>query len=245
METASTRSWKLDFARSAAWRREQDRFARAVEERRKDKLEENRIDEELIEFAASAILATTEDIDALRVKLDRYDADTVEALIENQQALDASRDRIEAMLGKAYVLPDGRRIFKKEDGLRVFDERGMEIKAEEVDPDLIEDWRPKYEEFFAEKDAEKRLAEERGDLLEFQKKLDDARERLDDNDLTKGDLADIEADLEQTMPLAVRRKLPGFQEQSEIDLTSDFGAATVPKPRAASSLKFDLPELTR
>lgn len=245
METASTRSWRLDFARSAAWRREQDRFARAVEERRKDKLEENRIDEELVEFAASAILATAEDIDALRVKLDRYDADTVEALIENQKALDASRDRIEALLGKAYVLPDGRHVFKTEDGLRVFDEHGVEIKTEEIDPTLIEDWRPKYEEFFAEKVTETRLAEERGDLFEFQKKLDDARERLDDNNLTKGDIAEIEADLEQAMPLAVRRKLPGFEEHPEIDLARDFGAATTPKPDAASSLRFDLPELNR
>ena len=189
-------------------------------------------------------MATADDIEQLRVTIDRYDAATVEALIANQEALEASRDRIEQMLGKAFVLPDGRGVFKTEDGLRVFDEHGAELQADEIDPDMIEDWRPKYEKFFAEKEIEAGLVEERRSLIEFQDQLDKARDHLDQDGLTKANLADIEADLEASMPLAVQRKLPGFVEPTIPAAARDFSAAAAIAPDLAD-LKLDLPEFSR
>lgn len=244
MEMTSARSWKLEFARSAALRREQDLFAKAVERRANSKLDADRVEDDMLEFAATAILATADDIDQLRIRLDRYDAATVEALMENQEALDASRERIEEMLGEAYVLPDGRRVFKTNDGLRVFDEHGVELSAEDIDPDLIEDWRTKQEDYAAEREVENDLLTERERLLEFQQRLDEARERLDDDGLTKGDIAGIEADLEALMPISAQRKLPGYEELAPADINSDFGvAASV--GTSTPELKLNLPELAR
>ena len=46
---------------------------------------------------------------------------------------------------QAYLLPDGRRVFKTEDGSRVFDEHSIEVT--DFDPETIEDWRPRREAF--------------------------------------------------------------------------------------------------
>lgn len=245
MDSAQTRSWRIEFARSAARRREQDRFLREADERRKDKNESGRLDEDFFEFAVSAMLASADDIEQLHAALDRYDALTVEALMENQKALDASRGRIESMLGRAYVLPDGRRVFKTADGLRVFDEHGTELGADDIDPDAIEDWRPRYEQFAEEVAQEQALKTEREKLIEFQERIEAARQHLQsDEDLTKADLADIEAGLDASMPLAVARKLPGFEEAPALDPARDFGAAAGLAPHLAD-LKLDMPEFGR
>ena len=236
---------KEEFARSAAWRREQDRFARDVEQRRKDRREADHAEDEFLEFAASAIMATVDDIEQLRMTLDRLDAANVEALMQNRIALDKSRERIETMLGPAYTLPDGRRVFKTKDGLRVFDENGVELGHEDIDPDLIEDWRPDYESFAAEKAAMQALLEERAELEEFQNRIDAARERLDDDDLTKQDIADIEVDLESNAPLAVQQLLPDYDEKAAITPTRDFAAAASPSVIAVPDLSQDLQHFTR
>lgn len=234
-----------EFARSAAWRREQDRFARDVDERRKDRRDVDRAEDEFLEFAASAIMATADDIEQLRVTLDRLDAANVEALMQNRIALDESRERIETMLGQAYTLPDGRRVFKTKDGLRVFDEHGVELDRDDIDPDLIEDWRPDYESFADERETERALLEERAELEKFQEQLDAARDRLEDDDLTKQDIADIEADLEANAPLAVQRLLPDYDEKAAITPTRDFAAAASPSVIAVPDLSQDLQHFTR
>lgn len=234
-----------EFARSAVWRREQDRFARDVEERRKDRRDADRAEDDFLDFAASAIMATSDDIEQLRMTLDRLDAANTEALMQNRIALDESRERIEAMLGQAYVLPDGRRVFKTKDGLRVFDEHGVELGRDDIDPDLIEDWRPDYESFAAEREIEKALLEERAELEKFQEQLDAARERLDDDGLTKRDIADIEADLRASAPTAVQRLMPDYKDRADIAPTRDFSAAATPSAISVPDLTSDLQHFTR
>ena len=244
MEPEHSRSWKLEFARSAKWRREQELFARDADERRKDRQDADRLEDDFLEFAASAILATADDIEHLRMTLDHYDAATVEALLDNERQLTEVRQQIDVMLGRAYVLPDGRRVFKTEDGLRVFDEHGLELSADDIDPNAIEDWRPRYEGYAEKVEREFELLKEREGLIDYQARVDEARERLDEDGLTKADLADIEADLEASMPLAVQRKLPGFVEPTIPAAARDFGAAAGLAPDLAD-IKLDLPEFGR
>jgi hypothetical protein len=82
------------------------------------KTEKERERRENAEFAAALkfALATPEQIAAFTVRLDTYDTATVEALLANQEALDAVKARIDDLLLKAHTLPDGRRVFKTEDG---------------------------------------------------------------------------------------------------------------------------------
>ncbi|MCP2000892.1 hypothetical protein [Nitrobacter winogradskyi] len=138
--------------------------------------------------------------------MDKYDTATVGALIENQEAIDAVRARIDAMLEEAYVLPDGRRVFKTKDGTRVFDEYGKEA-TKIVDPDAIDERHPTWEAFKAETDAKVKLEEDRQQLLEYQAKLGEARERLDKGEITKDELEELKSGLAEDMPDAAREKL--------------------------------------
>lgn len=90
-------------------------------------------------------MATPTQVEEFEIKLDSYDEAIVTALMENQELLDAVRNEITAMLSQAYVLEDGRRVFKTEDGTQVFDEFGTEVQADEVDPLQIDDSLPTWE----------------------------------------------------------------------------------------------------
>lgn len=225
MEQVTTRSWRAEFARSAAYRREQDRFFKETEKRLKDDRKVERLDDDLADLATVAVLASDEDLAEFQITLDAYDAATVEALMENEQQLEAVRERINAMLSEAYVLPDGRRVFKSKDGQRVFDEHGQELSPQEIDPNLIEEWRPRHEDFAAEIRLQDDLTDERDTLLRYQEKLDEARARIEGDDVTKQDIADIRADLDASMPIGVR-EIARPDTMPERDMRQDFAAAT-------------------
>lgn len=208
MEAALLRSYRLEFAKRAEWRREDERRTldqvRQKEEQQKREEREREAEHEALIDMAVMTLATTAEIADFNVKLDTYDAATVEALMENEQALEKVREEMRVMLDKAYVLPDGRKVFKTEDGTKVFDERGQEVTG--VDPDQIEDWRPRHEQFeeIAAQDAA--LSEQRRELIEYQDRLDEAREAANADGVTKAELDDLERRLEDA-PAAVKAKL--------------------------------------
>lgn len=95
-------------------------------------------------------LASPGRIAEFRVKLDTYETKTVEALMENQEAMDRARRNLDDLLGKAHTLPDGRRVFKTMDGEGVYDEHRQKLDSEAVDPSGIDDRKPKWETFKAD-----------------------------------------------------------------------------------------------
>ncbi len=126
------------------------------------------------------------------------------------------------MLDKSYVLPDGRKVFKTEDGLHVFDEHGVEVK--DFDPNEIEAWRPSYEKFFETTTQHQQLTTERDQLLDYQAKVDDARERTEDTEhpITHDELEELKADLEKSKPDAVKLVL-GEETEMERAAKSEAG----------------------
>lgn len=215
------RSWKDDFERASGirdeiYRREQlARFEARERERQKNEEREMELrDMEMFALVQMAF-ASPEQVADFKLQLDDYDAKTVEALIENEEALKLVREKMETMLGEAQVLPDGRRVFKTKDGQRVFDENGQEVSADIVDPASIDNKKPKWETFKAEKDEEIRLENERSQLLEYQGKLDTARDRLDKGEITTKELDALKGDLEKSMPDAVRAKVGNDRPEAE------------------------------
>lgn len=216
------------FARYAAISRElreklrdeldRTKLADRQKERRAEEKErrEERELEEVVQFVA---LASETQIAAFTVKLDRYDAATVEALMQNEQELRDVREHIEKMLGQAHQLPDGRRVFKTLDGKRVFDENGNEVSSDMIRPEQIEDGRKRFEPYWQERQHEKMLVQERDDLHEFQRKLDEARDAKDEPSLTKKDLDALEKEIDQAAPDRVR-ELAGEKPRTNADLPS-------------------------
>jgi DNA repair exonuclease SbcCD ATPase subunit len=215
MDASLPLSWREEFERVARVKRDDLRRkdeallsdVRDRMEREKLKREEDERDFDSVIAAVELVMATSQEIADFRVNLDEYDAATVEALMANSEALAAVRARIDEMLMQACVLPDGRRVFKTLDGTQVFDEYGQVVSIEVIDPDAIDDELPRWEVFDGANDEHARITAEREELIDYQARLDDARERLDDDEITRNELDEIKADLDEAMPVSVRATL--------------------------------------
>lgn len=243
MEGLPLRSYRHEFTRHAQWRADEKRRVLDQINRQEDKKQERereRSDDHdaFMDFAFGFILATDSQIAAFTVKLDTYDAATIEALMENERALERVQEDLRLMLEKAYVLPDGRRVFKTEDGFRVFDEHGEEITG--IDPDEIEDWRPRWEGFNAAIEERTALENERQQILDYQAELDEARERTAEEGLTEAELEEMEQRLERNMPDAVKRQLAGEAAPS---LDGDQPAMPQQQATFQPAGKLDMPSL--
>lgn len=217
-------------------------FARQQEEQRlrRERAEELRSDNaEFLDAAISVI--STSDISDFKVELDLYDTATVTALQEKNIALEHVSEQLNPFLAKAHVLPDGRRVFKTEDGQRVFDEHGDELDAQTIEPDEIGDEKPYWEQVEPLVREQHRLIEERAELIRYQAKLDDARERLDAGDLTRAEFEETRETLKADMPDAVRGHVPGMEAKDTpsaaiVDVQPDeleFSDDLVPTPLAS------------
>lgn len=195
------------FEQKAADKRRKERLLweeneHAFEERNRQKLREEEEKKLLEEF-----LATDRQIAAFRDELDNYDTAVVHALMDNERALEEARKRREDLESSAYRLPDGRMAFKTEDGKRVFDRNGVELSRDTVDPDSIPDSRPRWEALKGIVEEEKKLSQDRQELHEFQKKIDDARDAIGKPGVSAKELEELGADLKRDMPEAIRLSL--------------------------------------
>lgn len=214
MEQSPVRSWKAEFARSTDAERYREILRRTSEEIKKKEREEERAEREqdsLDHLEAMVVMATEAELDHFSNSLDTYDTATYEALLENERILDLTNRERDAMLEKAFLLPDGRRVFESEDGVRVFDANGVELDPSVISADEIEDWRPKYEGYASLTEKRQSLLEERDQLIAYQDRLAEARQRVEDGDLTKQELEELKNSLEEQMPGRVRELLPEDQ----------------------------------
>lgn len=239
--------WILEeFRRQARELKEGDRRHREAlslaEKRREEKREKEDERVQSMEELVIAVLASSTEIESFKMELNTYDAATIEALIENEEALKKVREDLKVMLDRAYILPDGRRVFKTEDGTRVFDEHGAEVK--DFDPQSIGDERPRWEAFISAKDDEQKLTEERDQLHEYQGRIDTARDRLDDKGLTQAELDELRKDLSENMPASVKARLP---DAGALERTAAEHAAPEDQQlaalRAPTTAKLGMPAL--
>jgi hypothetical protein len=195
-------------AKMSALLQEGFRLEGARDDRKKDR--EKKEQENGQDTLTVMLLSELDDIEAveLQAQIARHDQAIIEALIENEERLAAADRRVEKLLGEAHVLPDGRRVFKTEDGLRVFDEFGQEVGADDVAPTSIDEARPRWETFHADKGVRDGLIEERRDLLEYQGKLDEMQDRMANGTMSQSDLDQLHSLMADDVPESVRRHLP-------------------------------------
>lgn len=193
-------------------------FQLQQQEERKRRERDEGIESSTAELLDLAMLIVTEAEERqLRLELDRYDAATIEALYLNEAEMAKVREKLGRMLAEAHVLPDGRRVFKTEDGTRVFDEHGNEVDADTIHPDEIGDDKPTWEQFQSEFERYEALEHERQELLDYQAKLDEARERLDAGEMTREEYDRLREDLVEQMPEAVRMQVPELADRTPED----------------------------
>lgn len=221
---------RLEAAQRQQW------FIKAREEQKRREETAEEAADEVLAAGFAAVMATETQLAEFRTKLDLRDAATIEALNENriklehvQQLLLQSEARIQDMLDRAYVLEDGRRVFLTEDRSRAFDEFGGEVSGEDLDFDAVPQNAPTYEAYAEQIEIERELRaqeraliEEQRDILDYQDKLDEARERIASNEITADELEELDAELLDATPVSVTRHIPGL----ESDATHDQDART-------------------
>jgi hypothetical protein len=175
---------------------------------------------EYLETLAAIERASEAQIASFYERLTHYDTAIVEALMENEQALDDTGGKLNEMRAQAHALPDGRKVFKTTDGRQVFDEHGAAVGRDTLDPDAIGQGKPCWESFKTQLDARTQLEQERRALLEFQARADKAREKAGEEGISGKELDAIGAELEQAMPEAVRRKLAAQGHHAGADLSA-------------------------
>lgn len=194
--------------------------ARRTRERR-EQLDEQ-AEDDFASFAISAVMASDQQIEMFEAKLNAYDEATVKALLDNQKKLDEVNARLSALLARAHVMGDGRRVFRTQDGAQVFDEFGVEVKPNELDFSLISPSSPTWEKYQPDLLRRQQLELERQRILEFQEKVDAARDRTADGKIPKSELDDLDADLEASMPRSVKAQMPGHVTTNAPDLKTEF-----------------------
>ncbi len=198
-------------------------FIKAREDRERRETVEERFDEGLTGFAVATVMASRIELQRFEAKLDAYDEAIVKALMENQEKLDAVNARLEDMLERAYVMPDGRRVFKTADGTQVFDEFGKLVTRDELDYDLIGPDRPIWDRFNPLREKRGLLEVERQRIFEFQERVQAARDRVAEGEIPKSELDGLDADLASAIPPSVRAQLPGHDAvASAPDLKTEF-----------------------
>ena len=199
-----------DRSRHSDWLRQQRWFIKSKHEQvRRDDIADKQ-EQGMLSLAADVIMATEIQIEKFKVKLDAYDEATVKALMENSKALDLVNAQLEEMLERAYVMEDGRRVFRTEDGTQVFDEFGKEVTRDNLEFDRITPDMPTWEAFSEGVEHLDKLETERGQILEFQEKVDAARERVADGKITKDELDDLGSELSDATPASVKKHMSGF-----------------------------------
>jgi len=224
--------------------RQQEWFIKARRDQYKREAIADKKEETTSSLGGEVIIASEIQLREFKLKLDVYEAATTAALMANQKQLDVVSAQIDLLIAQAFVMPDGRRVFRTEDGSQVFDEHGTEVLPEELEFSAIPDDAPSWEVFSQQLSVQTRLNMERGQLIEYQENLDDARERSSDNELTVDELAELEIDLSSSMPLAVRRELPSLETATPLPaMAEQFSVKAQVSEQVFKSTDVELNEL--
>lgn len=200
-------------------------FIAAREQRERKIQNEERLEDDFMDLASSVILATEIEVQEFQAQLDIYDEATVKALMENQKALDAINEKIEEKFKDGHIMDDGRKVLKSDDGTWAIDEEGERLDSRTHDMDAIPETRVKADDVVTDIKKRDGLRIERQRILDYQEKLDNARERSASDDFTKEELDTLDKELEAEMPMAVKRQMPDYDPAQETNLKSDFDSS--------------------
>lgn len=204
-----------------------DRHHAKVRETNQKNLEQSLAVDEEVAAMVTTVLANEAQIAQFEARLAQYEEATVKALMKNQQQLDGVQSDLDEQLDNAHRLDDGTIVFDTRDGTKVYDEQGQLLTQSSEELGFRGD-EPKWEDFHHNLSRKQALELERDRILEFQDKTDLARERLDEGELTEDALADLEADLEESLPASVAEFMPDHEPQPQLDLKSQFASPAAP-----------------
>ncbi len=188
-------------------------------------------------------------LDAYEAKLDARDIAITKALVRNQEQYEALVALRNKLLDNAYELPDGRKVFKSVDGTSVYFQDGSEVPTEIITAGEIPDHFTKFEpiqqigidlselkkEREALHEAQADNDQRRDGLSNAREKLDTARERIGEGDLTVDEIKDLDAEILDLMP---KDDLPALPPSAAKHLATTNNA---PAAKTAFTANANLP----
>lgn len=155
---------------------------------------------------------------------------TAQALTQATKELHTANDELSNTMDRANRLSDGTRVFKDLEG-RIRNKNGDLIDGEVLDQIVWRDDAPTYEEFLAKKKAAEQAQHNVDAILRYQVDvLGNARQRLtdEDNPPTKGELKDIQNDIDSRVPEIVKKHDPA-QFSSAAPVIKNSASVDIPK----------------
>lgn len=196
-------------------------FIKSRQDRQKREELADKLDDDTTALAVEVVIATKQQIRDFEIKLEQYETATVTALMENQKQLDVVNTQIKEMLNQAYVMEDGRRVFKTEDGTQVFDEKGKSVSRNELNYNVIGLEHTTWESYKGANDLRDQLEAQKEKILDFQETLDETRERVSEGDIFVEELEEMDAELLDLMPDTVKTHVSGVDTPTvTTDMTS-------------------------
>ena len=240
-------SLRNDFSREAAHERKMREW---LEYQRRQADIKNREKAELAEaefgsLAQTVIEVTMEEIAAFDAELTKYETLTVEEINRLRERLDELMEERQRLLDNAHVLPDGRRVFKTEDGTKVFDEHGNEVGRDVVDPAEIGDDRPSWETWVSTNNEIAETQKHFDEAQDFQSKLDDLRDRFNKGEISKPELIELRSELEQSIPESFRARELKLELGDAAPTSKPDFAAAVQNKVDVDSLDLGAPSITQ
>lgn len=202
-------------------------FIKARQDHQKREEMSDKLEDNATALAVEVILATEKQIYEFKIELDKYNTATVAALMETQKQLDAVNTEIEEMLNRAYVMEDGRRVFKTEDGAEVYDEYDKFVGRDELDYDLISPDYPTANSYKNLTQKREGLEIKKQESLEFQRKVDEAEELAESGTATSSDIDRLKAELRESIPDDVKAQMSGYGQS---DFTKETTVTTKVQP---------------
>lgn len=190
---------------SNAFTEEADRLGLTEKGReRKEREEQKRFSEQME--------ALREQTKQFQEQMDRLDQACAEALLENDEKLRIAREELDRIREHAYeiTMPDGTVAKVYRDGDTVRNDGGEEISQELVKPADVSDDPMQWTHRKEAKETVDRLEQARQHILQYQQKIEVAKERQQAGGLSGEDLEKATAELKRAMPDEVRSK---FEER--------------------------------
>jgi hypothetical protein len=182
-----------------------------------------------------------ERIERLYDRLDRVESATAEALKASERKVRETRERLERLEALATTDRFGRRVYHTEDGQTAYYEDGTRVPANEFAAIQWRDKSPTWEERQAATQALGAAAAQRDDIVGYQQRVREGRQRLEDD--PSAETADeVEAAI-ANMPPSVRERLEARNREplsrSEPDASTPRGTAATRGFNAIADARAD------
>lgn len=167
------------------------------------------------------IMASDESITRFQDKIDEFRNNTVQNILDYQNQLDELKAEKAALLGNAHVLPDGRHVFRTEDGKNVFDEEGHKVDPDVITPSKISAKSTSWDHFSANRDETDKVKSKLNKEVTTLEKIDELQVELDNGKPTADKLKELNEQLDGLMAGSLEQEYAIPDPSSEAPATKN------------------------